>query len=149
MKTIVRPDADFIDGMRKARVSKTNLARNYLRAMELFGAEPNEHPELGGILEDTTVYNLEHVLPAVPGEGWNLTPEELQSLGKRLGNMALLDPTVNVGIGNKSFQEKRKVYQASPLKTTQRIAQFDDWGLEQIDQRQSEMAEAAVKIWPI
>jgi hypothetical protein len=38
------------------------LARYYLRALELY-EQKDPVPELGGILEDPFVFNLEHVMP--------------------------------------------------------------------------------------
>ena len=149
MKGIVRTDSEFRDGLQRARVSKKHLARYYLRALELFEVDKSNHPELGGILEDTTVFNLEHVLPLSPNNKWALTDDIVQTYSKRLGNMTLLDPTMNVDLGNKGFDEKKLIYKTSPLLITQRIANFDDWGPNQIDVRQNEMADAAIKIWTL
>jgi Protein of unknown function DUF262/Protein of unknown function (DUF1524) len=148
MKGIVRTDAEFREGLRRARVSKTHLARYYLRSIELNRAgEP--HPELGGILEDTTVYNLEHVIPLRPGDNWQLPDEIVQGYSRRLGNMTLLDPTMNNDIGNKSFNEKIQIYKSSPILITQEIADFTKWGPDEIDERQAALADDALKIWTV
>jgi hypothetical protein len=146
MKTIVRTDAEFVEGMRRARVTKKHLARYYLRALELskIGAPD---ADLGGILEDTSVFNLEHVIPLTPNEKWQLPEEIVQGYSKRLGNMTLLEPAVNVDIGNKSFDEKVPVYKASPLRITQEIAKNASWGPDEIDARQAVMAATALDIW--
>jgi hypothetical protein len=148
MKGIVRTDAEFVEGMRRARVSKKHLARYYLRALELskVGA-PNA--DLGGVLEDTAVYNLEHVIPLAPSDKWNLPDEIVQGYSKRLGNMTLLDPSSNSDIGNKSFAEKLLVYKASPLLITQEIAKNTKWGPDEIDARQVVMAATALDIWKL
>ena len=62
MTGIIRSDADFKLAFRNHRVSKNNLARYYLRALELY-EQKDPVPELGGILEDPFVFNLEHVMP--------------------------------------------------------------------------------------
>jgi hypothetical protein len=148
MKGVVRSDVDFREGLRQARVSKKHLARYYLRAIEIRRAgEPRA--ELGGILEDTTVYNLEHVVPLNPGPEWDLSAETVQAYSRRLGNMTLLDPTINVDIGNKGFDEKRAIYSKSPLLITQEIAEFKKWGPEEIEERQAALADDALKIWTI
>jgi hypothetical protein len=146
MKGVVRTNAEFKEGMEKARVSKTHLARYYLRAIELSHAgDPN--PDLGGILEDTATYNLEHVIPLSPNEKWNLPREVMQAYSKRLGNMTLLDPTTNNDVANKAFVEKVPIYKGSPLLISQQIAQYKAWGPDQIDNRQSKLADEALKIW--
>lgn len=100
-------------------------------------------------MEDTATYNLEHVMPVNPSADWNVSDETLQSSCKRLGNMAVLDPSMNADLGNKSLEVKKAIFKLSPLLTTRRIADFDTWGPEQIDIRQSEMAQDAAKVWPI
>ena len=148
MGTIVRTDAEFVEGMRRARVTKKHLARYYLRAIELSktGA-PNA--DLGGVLEDTAVFNLEHVIPLTPNEKWQLPEEIVAGYSKRLGNMTLLDPTQNVDVGNKTFDEKLPIYKASPLLITQEIAKNSSWGPDEIDARQAVMAATALDIWKL
>lgn len=148
MKGIVRTDAEFIEGMNRARVSKKHLARYYLRAIEL-GKKGAPNPDLGGVLEDTTVFNLEHIIPLTPSDKWKLSEEIVQGYSKRLGNMTLLDPAMNVDVGNKSFDEKLPTYKASPLLITQEIAKEKSWGPKEIDERQALMAAKAVNIWKL
>jgi Protein of unknown function (DUF1524) len=107
--------------------------------------EPNA--DLGGILEDTTLYNLEHVIPLKPSAEWKLQDETVQAYSKRLGNMTLLDPTHNSDFGSDTFEAKRPHYQNSPLLITQNVGKYDEWGPEQIDDRQAFLADRAVKIW--
>jgi hypothetical protein len=148
MKGIVRTDAEFVEGMRRARVTKKHLARYYLRALELSKSQA-ANADLGGVLEDTAVYNLEHVIPLSPSEKWNLPEEIVQGYSKRLGNMTLLDPAINVDLGNKSFAEKLPTYKNSPLLITQEIAKAAQWGPDEIDARQVVMAATALDIWKL
>lgn len=148
MGSIIRGDVDFRTAMLTHRVSKSPLARYYLRALELkMQGAPN--PELGGVLEDTVLFNLEHVMPLSPGDEWDLSAEILQANNKRLGNMALLNPEANVGGGNKSFVEKLPIYKASPLLLTQAIASHSIWGPDEIDARQVQMADIAPSVWTL
>ncbi len=149
MKAIVRTDAEFFDGFKKHRVSKGHLARYYLRAIELKRQGTDAKPELAGIVEDTTQYTLEHVIPLTPTDAWKLPADVMLGYSKRLGNMTLLDPTKNVELGNLSFEEKKKIYQDSPLLITQEIAKVTPWGPEEIDKRQEVFANDALKIWTI
>jgi len=146
MKGIVRTDLEFREGFKRHRVSKKHLARYYLRAIELamVGAED---ADLGGILEDTTTYNLEHVIPLNPSEAWDLPAEIVQGYSKRLGNMTLLDPSNNEDIGNKTFVEKLPIYKRSPLLITQDIATYSKWGPDAIDERQAMLAKIAITVW--
>lgn len=148
MRGIVRTEAEFREGFLRARVSKNHLARYYLRAIELgMAGEPN--PDLGGILEDTTSSNLEHVIPLKPSGDWKLPEETIQAYSKRIGNMTLLDPTANFILGSDGFEEKRKFYQESPLLTAQSVGKYESWGPDQIDERQAILADYAIKIWTV
>ena len=148
MKGIVRTDAEFREGLKRARVTKKHLARYYLRAIELNRAG-EARADLGGILEDTTTYNLEHVMPLNPSAAWNLSDETIQAYSKRLGNMTLLDPTINGDLANKTFDEKTGIYKTSPLLITQEIAGFSKWTSDEIEERQAALADDALKIWTI
>lgn len=148
MKGVVRTDAEFREGLKRARVSKKHLARYYLRAIELSRAG-GARAELGGVLEDTATYNLEHIMPLNPSSGWTLPEETIQAYSKRLGNMTLLDPTMNGDLANKIFEEKRTIYKTGALLITQEIADFTNWGADEIEERQSAMADDALKIWTI
>ncbi|PWT83042.1 MAG: hypothetical protein C5B58_07165 [Acidobacteria bacterium] len=146
MKGLLRTDAEFKEAFRAARVSKTILARYYLRALEL-RANGVHDPDLGGVLEDTTQFNLEHVIPLNPGGAWGLPEEVAQSYAKRLGNMTLLDPAENCDVGNKGLKAKQLVYGQSSLLLTKEIASAASWGPAEIDQRQEKLAELALEIW--
>ena len=148
MKEIVRSDQEFVDGFRQHRVSKVHLARYYLRALELTKIG-DDRADLGGILEDTTQFTLEHVIPLNPSDAWNLPDEIIYGYAKRLGNMTLLDPANNHDLGNKGFQEKAVIFQKSPLLITQEIGKQKEWGPSQIDARQAVMAATALDIWKL
>ncbi len=148
MKGIVRTDAEFREGFKRHRVSKKHLARYYLRAIELQKAG-EANAELGGTLEDPTIYNLEHIIPLNPSEAWSLSDEIIQGYAKRLGNMTLLDPTNNEDVANKTFAEKLLIYKKSPLLITQEIAGFTKWGPDEIDKRQEGLAEVALQVWTL
>ena len=126
MKTFVRMDSDFREGFLRARVSKAHLARYYLRAIELVKAG-EKNPELGGILEDTATYNLEHVIPLRPSQDWKLSEEIMQAYGKRIGNMTLLDPTQNSDAGSDTFEAKTLPLQEQPSLITQDIGRYTKW----------------------
>jgi len=84
MTGILRINSEFKEAMARARVSKSHLARYYLRAIELSRAGESD-PDLGGVLEDTTKYNLEHVIPLAAYEHWKLPREISTRLQSALG----------------------------------------------------------------
>lgn len=103
---------------------------------------------------DNNVYTIEHIMPQ------NLTPAWKESLGDRakeihetwlhrLANLTLTG--YNPTLSNNTFIEKRDVkeggYKSSGLKMNQKIAMKDRWGLAELEERNREMQELAMKIW--
>jgi hypothetical protein len=147
MVDIVPTDAQFEAAFGTARVSKNNLARYYLRALEL-KKKGSPQPEL--IPNEDVVINLEHVLPENPGKGWaHIDPDVAGAVYRRLGNMVLLQAAKNSSIGNKSFPEKRAVLKSSAYLLTAEVGRESDWGVKEINERQKRMAALAVETWPI
>ena len=146
MISVVRPDADFKQAFATHRVSKTNLARYYLRALEL-QAQRDPTAALGGVIEDTLTWNLEHIMPQHWTTGWAVTEEIAQAYAKRLGNMILLHPEQNVSLGNKPFAEKRPIYRDSSFLLAQEVGNSPSWGPAEIDARQQKLADLALEIW--
>lgn len=144
---ILRTDAEFEQSFVQARVTKSELARYYLRALEAY-RQNDSRPELAGITDDNFVYNLEHILPQRESPAWPIPEQVAQQYRKRLGNMVLLGPSENARIGNKAFSEKRAAYASSPLLLTQEAGRFTQWGPPEIEERQKNLAKMAVKIWP-
>lgn len=144
---ILRTDAEFKQAFSKGRVTKTNLVRYYLRALELC-RKGDQNPELGGILDDTIHFNVEHILPQSESKDWQIPEQTALQFRKRLGNMVLLNPDINAKIGGIGFSDKKKVFAKSPLLLTQAVAKFAKWGPAEIDERQEALSDLALKIWP-
>jgi hypothetical protein len=147
MRDYVPNDATFEQEFARARVTQSYLARYYLRALDhaLAGeAEPERvaNPE-------TEVVNLEHVMPRVPSQEWHVDAETALACEKRLGNMVLLRAKRNVELGNTGFAKKKKVFEESGFLITRDITHYEEWGLDEINERQAKLAKLAVKTWPI
>lgn len=60
------------------------------------------------------------------------------------------DSSANRDLGNRSFAEKRPVYEGSRFAITQRVAQENhDWNLDRLAERQRWLARQATAIWRI
>ncbi len=146
MQRIVPNDEVFRASFKSARVSKTYLSRYYLRALERFEMGEKDCELVPNA--DVNEVNLEHVLPENPGAGWGkLHPDIAEAFFRRLGNQAILSAKVNAAIGNDSFADKQKALTASKFKLTSEIAKEKNWGPDEIDKRQSKLADMAVKVW--
>ncbi len=148
MEEVVPTDKQFEDAFTTARVSKGYLARYYLRAIDkTMGDDPQ--PEFVAN-EDYDATNLEHIVPINPGPGWTSTAEEAANAQTLIGNLTLISAKKNVAIGNASFAEKVKVYKDLGYLVTQGLEKYGDkFGLDEIRSRQKELAQCAVKTWPL
>ena len=100
--------------------------------------------------EDETVINLEHVLPKKPQENWpQFNNDEVRLYGKRLGNLTLMKASDNSTARSDSFEEKKDFYAQSPYVLTQGIADYPQWTVQTITERQAYLADLASKTWPI
>jgi hypothetical protein len=147
MANYVPSDAQFEEAFSTARVSRAHLARYYLRALEK-SLKDDPHPEYVAN-EDIADINLEHVLPLNPSADWKVDADTARTGQRLLGNMVLLRASQNRDIGNKSLNEKKEIFKASGYYITQQIAEYDDWGLDEIRLRQMELAKTAIKTWPL
>jgi hypothetical protein len=97
---------------------------------------------------DAETFNIEHVLPQSPGEGWNFSDPEAQASIYRLGNMTLLNAAANRELDNTRFDTKLDTYRASEFAITKEIPDaYPDWSIERVGQRQAQMARAATSVW--
>jgi uncharacterized protein with ParB-like and HNH nuclease domain len=100
---------------------------------------------------DSDLYNIEHILPENPGEGWEyISDRDHEQLVFRLGNMTPLSTSQNRSLGNSSFEIKRPILESSEFVITSRIAQENQtWSAERIAVRQRWLANQAVGIWKV
>jgi len=146
LKDVIPTDLTFENRFATASVSRNSLARYYLRAME---QQKSGVAEPEWIPNDNTVINLEHVLPENPGTGWKIDEAIASAYFKRIGNLVLLQKSVNVDIGNSYFETKKQAYKNSEFSLTKEVANKATWGSKEIEDRQKELAKIAVKTWPI
>lgn len=109
----------------------------------------NAPPHSGTAHEDVAAITLEHVLPLEPGADWKASADAARAAQKLLGNMALVRESVNRDLGNRPFAEKRPVLDGSGYDLTRWVAEYDDWDLPQIQDRQARMAKLAVQTWTL
>lgn len=100
---------------------------------------------------DSDTFNIEHVLPQNPQQGWHAFPEEeTESYVYRLGNMTLLRNSQNRDLANGDYAAKRQVLLQSNFKITRALAEENaDWTPERLAARQRGMANQATAIWRI
>ena len=107
------------------------------------------HPELLVNLNPDSV-NLEHILPQNPEENYpNFSEEQHSAYYKRIGNLTLMKTKENSDFKNSNFANKRTKYAESELWITKSISEKLDWNIDEINNRQSELADLAVQTWSL
>jgi hypothetical protein len=147
MEQYVPTDAEFEEAFTNARVSRTHLARYYLRALEKT-AKKLPQPEYVAN-EDVADITLEHVLPLNPGRDWNIDDDAAQAAQKLLGNMVLVRSNQNRDLGNLGFDAKRIELGKSGYDLTKHVSKYKTWTRDDIRNRQAQLAKLAVRTWPI
>ncbi len=145
---ITPSDEEFRVAFESARVTKQQLARYYLRSLEM--AAKNEPEPWFVPTADRAVINLEHVLPKKPEGNWpQFTNDEVNLYVSRLGNQALMRASENSDLRSAEFADKKAVYADSPYVLTSQIADLDDWSVATISARQQTLAGLALTAWPV
>lgn len=144
--SVIPNDALFENAFSTVRVKRNELARYYLRSLELY---TKKQPKPACLRAEDFVYNLEHVLPETPTDKWpSFDTTLVAAYSKRLGNMVLLKAITNSKIGNLPFSKKVPYFKNSTFLLTQEVGQESVWEPKSIEERQKQHAKKAVKIWP-
>lgn len=148
--TSIYPSDDSFRAAFSEKIIKTTQSRN--RRVVRYILCLLEKQVSGAELDfDSDTFNIEHILPQNPQQGWVAFPEEeTESYVYRLGNMTLLRATPNRNLANCDYAAKRPVLQKSTFRITQMLAEENaDWNPERLASRQRWMANQATAIWRI
>ncbi len=139
----------FYNAFRIATVSKSHIARYYLRKIEEFYRKSKELSPLA----NPDKVNLEHILPENPGDLKNDWPEfdenKHKAYLKRIGNLTLISSKLNKEAANANFVKKKDVYKDSEIEITKQLVECERWTQVEIERRQDEFANKALQIWQI
>lgn len=114
-------------------------------------------------------YHIEHVLPSQPTDEQRLgfdRPDQYDLYKQRLGNLTLLEQSINCSIGRDYFPSKQTQYQKSAVFITKALAQsqavgsssafsraasmlpvFSEWNSKSIEARQRTLKQLAFVTW--
>lgn len=100
---------------------------------------------------ETDPGTIEHILPENPAGEWDETfnPERQKDFIYRLGNLLLLEPSLNRNCRNAAFSEKLELYRDSAYEQTKQLSESGttEWSPATLMARQRRMAERAAHIW--
>lgn len=144
---IIPRDEEFREAFSVARSSNSQRVRYWLREIESYVNVEKAEWKPSESVDDVS---LEHILPLSLSTAWSEFHEEShRAFVNRLGNLAILGSSVNSKIGNAGFNEKKKLLALSSFITTADVAKNQTWTTGAIAARQNQLAEFAVKTWPL
>jgi len=167
--------ARFDDALRRLYASSVQGYRlRYILAkltqyveLDAFG-ETETTRWLGSYIE--SAYEIEHIFPQAAGEAAKseFGPSVDPNVSQRLGNLVLVEQSINASLGNKPYSYKRGVYPKSrhlltrSVSETQRVGRdgkidravsgftaFGAWDEGAIEQRQGELTLLARRTWNV
>ena len=133
-------DERFVEDFKAASIPNEGAAKSLLRAIESKGYNIAERA-----VPLTGALHLEHIYPKKPKEKFVDHDDYIS----RLGNLTLVDGTLNRKMQNFAFEQKKARYAESQIEMTKSLCSLDAWGKEEIVGRQVSMAEAAQFVWSV
>jgi uncharacterized protein with ParB-like and HNH nuclease domain len=155
------------DSVRK-KIMQYILAKLTQHIDELAYGEIEAHTYLRNYINKNV--EIEHILP----QNYEIVksyfdqPKLISQYVKYLGNLALIEKSINTSIKNKPFELKKNAYQKSKFLITKSIVErvnigintaidravrdlsiFDEWNSESIKSRQEMLAQLAKKVWDV
>lgn len=99
--------------------------------------------------------HLEHVAPQNGTEEWYSSfydgdlsrIEDYAGAVTGIGNLTLLDPTINISLSNDLFESKREKFGKSVMDITRDLANFETWNEELVAFRTKWLIDGFEKIW--
>jgi hypothetical protein len=147
LRPVYPPDAQFRTAFSEKQIRSTSARNRQVMRYILFEIERHVADHAFDYASDK--YALEHILPEHPDESWiSFTDEQIDRCVYRIGNLTPLETTKNREIGNKSYLEKKRVFEQSGFSITRRVAEENrEWSPDRIASRQQWLANQATAIW--
>jgi hypothetical protein len=120
-------------------ISKTHVKR--LVRYILLSIENQQHHKSYDTL--STMDSIEHIFPKNYEGSHNINLNMLD----RLGNLTILETQLNLECGNKPFEQKKELYCKSQYIITSELFKFEEWGENEIRERQRQLSRIATAIW--
>jgi len=138
----------FISSFIELEVKNKKLAKYILSSLNNYELRKQDKKE---IMVDINVINLEHIIPLNPDEEWKKFFKEnninVEKLIYKIGNMTILLKEYNKRMANKFFEKKMEIYKKSVLPLNDSLKQYEKFGIDEVKERQQQMAEITEELW--
>jgi len=134
-------DIEFSNALKQDNLYGRPVTKYILEQLEM----SHGHQEAAN-LQSTTI---EHIMPQTLNQEW------LNDLGDDADQHSLLIHTIgnltltayNAELSNHSFTQKRQIYENSNIQLNSFIAQKEQWGVNEINERAEVLATLAIGLW--
>jgi len=102
------------------------------------------------VIPNPETLSVEHILPKSPGTKWPAkmrASDFLKDHLQKLGNLTILTEPMNRDCESHEFAYKKSIYEKSKYKITQDLCNEAEWTAEEIQNRQSRLADIAAVTW--
>ena len=158
---LCRAAAGGRDELRRA-IGRITPSDERVRVALKYSDLPHPRHVLGRLadLDPNAEFEVEHILPVAPGDGWTgdgrrfwsgLSEDEQNSsraLARTLGNLTLLELPLAERAWDRSFPDKRSVYRQSELAATAAVGAVEAWDTGAIARRTAALTADFVRTWP-
>ncbi|ESP86862.1 hypothetical protein K933_17302 [Candidatus Halobonum tyrrellensis G22] len=142
----------------RAKFSSSAFKQNSMTRYILDTIEREHYSTGGGKTYDRASVDIEHIAPqsalsADKYETWksvlNISKAEYENQYRnRIGNLTLLEESLNEKASANPFQQKRDQYKLSDFQMTANVrSNYTKWNTDTIETRSEELADIAVDIW--
>lgn len=147
LRPVYPSDEQFRGAFSEKQIRTTSARNRQVTRYVLFEIERQVANQAFDYASDK--YTIEHILPEHPNENWTtFTDEQIDRWVYRIGNLTPLEAGPNREIGNKSYSDKREIYEKCGFDITRRLAAENiEWTPERIASRQQWLANQATAIW--
>lgn len=145
LASIIVSDSDFKDDLRSFG-SITLPRAKYLLAMLERAHRAKSEKSLDGLPDwASRSVTLEHLMPRAEAK----KDAEKATYVETLGNMSLLEKSLNKDLEDKPFGEKTETYAGSVFELTAALKDQETWTREDVEKRARELATLAPQAWPL
>ncbi|MCO8268834.1 DUF1524 domain-containing protein [Haloferax sp. AB510] len=142
----------------RAKFASSEFKQNSMTRYVLDTLEREHYSSGGGKTYDRASVDIEHIAPqaALSADKYS-TWRDVLTVGEaeyknqyrnRIGNLTLLEESLNEEASANPFQQKIDQYRLSDFKMTEDVrSTYSEWTIDTIEKRSDKLAEIAVEIW--
>ena len=138
---------ELSEDLYREKFSRNLTYKNSQKARSMityFLSKINRHHNMEGV--DSTSISIEHILPNNPKE-WGLTKSEVKNYVHTIGNLTLINPDINGGMGNKPLIEKIPELEKSGIYLNKDVLSKIRYQVETYQNENGETEEKKIPVW--